>query len=114
MKKKYGNVVTEVDGIPFASKKEAHRYQELKLLEKAGKISELEIQKVFCLQSGFINKRNNKLVKPILYICDFFYYDKDNDCYVVEEVKGFKSKEYMLKKKLFLKKFGDTYEFKEI
>ena len=41
---KYRNVKTEVDGILFASKKEARRYSELKLLERAGEIAHLELQ----------------------------------------------------------------------
>src|SRR3990167_9782276 len=47
---KYGAQPTEVDGIRFASKKEAHRYAELKLLEKAGEIRDLELQPRFPLE----------------------------------------------------------------
>lgn len=48
---KYGAVRTEVDGHSFASKAEARRYQELRLLEKAGKIESLELQPVFVLHA---------------------------------------------------------------
>jgi hypothetical protein len=115
---KYGAKKTEIDAITFSSKKEARRYEDLKLLEKAGKIKELQLQKTFELQNAFVEKNPNgigsKLIRPITYVCDFFYYDNDKEWYVVEDVKGVKTEAYKLKKKMFLKKFGDSFEFLEI
>jgi hypothetical protein len=114
MKTKYKATKTKIDGIVFASKKEAKRYGELKLLATARRISELELQKSFELQPKFRDKRTKKIVRPIVYICDFFYWDRDVEAYIVEDVKGVKTDVYKLKKKLFLKKFGDAYIFREI
>jgi hypothetical protein len=114
---KYGSKKIIIDGITFDSKKEAKRYEELKLLEKARKIDSFELQKSFLLQEGFVEKKPNsigsKFIRPITYICDFFYYDKDKGWFVVEDVKGIKTEAYKLKKKLFLNKYGDSFEFLE-
>ena len=91
---KYKAKRTEIDGIKFASKKEATRYQELKLLEKAGEIKELELQPKFPM---VIN-----CAKICTYIADFKYYDNDLKDYVVEDVKGFRTQVYSLKKRLLL------------
>jgi hypothetical protein len=114
MKPKYKATKTKIDGIIFASKKEAKRYGELKLLASARRISELELQKSFELQPKFKDKRTKKTIRAIVYICDFFYWDRDAEAYVVEDVKGIKTDVYKLKKKLFLKKFGNAYLFREV
>jgi dsDNA-binding SOS-regulon protein len=64
---KYGAVRTEVDGISFASKKEARRYSELKLLERAGEIADLQLQPRFPLT---VNG-----VRVCTYVADFQYRD---------------------------------------
>lgn len=87
---KYKAIRTEVDGIMFASKKEARRYQDLKLLHKAGLISQLKLQPVY----PFI--LNEKVI--FKYIADFEYIQGKN--VVVEDVKGMKTPMYRLKKKL--------------
>ena len=56
---KYFNKKVIVDGIKFDSKKEANRFNELKLLKKAGIIKELELQKVFELQPKYINNKES-------------------------------------------------------
>jgi len=109
---KYGAKKTTVNGIIFDSKKEAKRYGELLLLEKAGDIKDLELQPVFILQKGFTHK--GKLVREIKYIADFKYYDRRAEAWVVEDVKGFRPAEYMIKKKIFLKLYGHIYEFNEV
>lgn len=95
---KFGNSKTVVDGIRFDSKLEAERYRELKLLEKAGAIKELELQPKFRLIPTF--RKNGKTYRGITYIADFAYYDKD-ERYIVEDVKGYKTKEYQIKRKMF-------------
>lgn len=99
-KSKYGNKKTIVDGIKFASKKEAARYQELKLLEKQKLISDLELQKVYEL------KVNGE--KICSYVADFVYLKKMEGYWepVFEDCKGFKTPEYKLKKKLMKAIYG--------
>lgn len=99
---KYNARKVLVDGHTFDSTKEAVRYQELKFLEKAGEIKELELQPKFVLQDDFIC--GGKGYREICYIADFMYTDKDGQK-VVEDVKGYKTDVYALKKKLFLKKY---------
>lgn len=99
---KYSAVKTEIDGVVFASKKEARRYQELKLLQKAKKIHMLELQPKFPI---VINK-----VKVCTYIADFEY--MENGFRIIEDVKGMKTPVYRLKKKLVQAVYG--IEVKEI
>jgi len=89
---KYGAIKTEVDGITFHSRKEAARYQELILRQKAGEITDLE------LQVSFPCAVNGKIICK--YIADFWYYDLQENCQVIEDVKGFKTPVYKIKKKL--------------
>jgi hypothetical protein len=87
---KYGNKPTEVDGIRFSSKREARRWQDLCLLEKAGQISKLERQVRFPIVIGKL--------KVTTYVADFTYLE--SGMLVVEDAKGMKTREYVLKKKL--------------
>lgn len=95
---KYHNRKTSVDGIRFDSKKEAKRYLELKILEKAGAIKDLRRQVPYVL----INK--SRYGRAIKYVADFVYYE-DNKL-VVEDVKGVKTPVYKLKKRLMAERFG--------
>jgi hypothetical protein len=99
---KYNAKKTTVDGITFDSKREAERYCELKLLQRAGEISELRLQVPFELQPGFTV--NGKKIRPIHYIADFMY--TQNGTHVVEDAKGHRTKEYMLKRKMFAYRYG--------
>jgi len=96
---KYRNVKTN----GYDSKKESVRANELKLLERAGHITELCEQVIFELQPSF--KCNGKTERAIKYIADFIYY-KDGD-FVVEDVKGFKTDVYKMKRKMLLFKYPD-------
>lgn len=109
---KYNAKKTIIDGIKFDSRKEARRYQELMLMQKAGVIKDLALQPNFLLQEKF--KYQGKTQRKIEYIADFMYWDCEKSCCVVEDVKGMKTDVYKLKKKLFLKKHGDQYNFLEI
>lgn len=107
---KYNNKKTQIDGITFDSEKEALRYAELKMLEKAGKITELERQKRFELQPAFCYQGHKQ--RAIFYVCDFFY--RQGDKYIIEDVKSPITKNnavYKLKKKMMLYR---GYEIKEI
>jgi hypothetical protein len=114
MRSKYGSVKFKYNGRVFDSKKEAKRYAELLLLRHANIIKELQLQKRFVLQQWFKDKWTQQRIREIVYICDFFYYDTVSENYVVEDVKGYKTELYKLKKKLFMKKFGDQFEFREV
>ena len=102
---KYHSRKTTIYGITFDSKREANRYCELRLLEMAGKIKYLRLQHQFVLQPPF--RKNGKTIRAITYVADFVYYDLERSKIVVEDVKGFKTKEYLLKKKMFEYKFPD-------
>ncbi len=101
-KSKYKAKKVVVDGITFDSKKEARRYSELKLLEKTDLIRDLELQKRYELQAKYKNGLG-KGIRKIEYVADFVYYDVKKDKVVVEDVKGYKTDIYKLKKKLFEK-----------
>lgn len=81
-----------IDGIVFDSAAEANRYWELKQLEKAGKIDFLQCQPVFCLEVNGIS--------ICMYIADFQYLDKDKLKVITEDVKGVRTREYRIKKRL--------------
>lgn len=108
---KYRNKKIVIDGIEFHSKKEGNRYKELKLLEKAGLIRELELQPAFLLIPTF--KKNGKTYRKTTYIADFKYFDIEQDKYIVEDTKGFRTELYKLKKKLFEYQYKDL-EIKEL
>ena len=113
---KYGNKKTPVQygdqTIVFDSKKEAARFEELIALQKAGEIIDIWIQYPFELQPGF--EVNGHKYRPITYIADFVYTRKDGS-YVVEDVKGFRTEVYKLKRKMFAYKYrGDGIEITEI
>ena len=134
---KYRNRRVTVDGISFDSVREAQRYRELKLLERSGKISGLELQKKFvlipaqygeCAQTQQEAPQTHGKGKPsqlpaksqstrhrqsvrrcvereCAYYADYFYCD-GNGNQVVEDVKGVRTKEYIVKRKLMLAVHG--------
>ena len=101
---KYRNKKTIVDGIKFDSIAESRRYRELKLLERQGIIKSLKLQPSFVLQPSF--KKNNKTIRAITYKADFSYLE--NNKTIVEDVKGYATKEFKLKEKMF------NYIYKEM
>ena len=106
---KYHNKKIEIDGIKFDSKKEGRRYKELKLLERSGLIFNLVLQVPFNLIESF--KYQGSTIRWIKYIADFTYL-KDGQQYV-EDVNGFKTDVYKLKKKMLLEKYGNDIYFIE-
>ena len=109
---KYGSKKVEVDGIVFDSKKEAKRYQELLLLEKAGEIEDLRRQVKYVLVPSQKDDRGKLIEREVSYIADFVYFDcRASEC-VVEDTKGFKTKDYIIKRKLLL--FVHGIRIKEI
>ena len=113
MASKFHSKKITVDGITFDSKKEYRRYCELALIEKAGQIQNLELQKVFELIPAQYEtferygKKGNRLKdgkscieKACVYKADFVY--TENGKIVVEDTKGFRTKDYIIKRKLML------------
>ena len=98
---KKGKASRTVNGHLFMSKKESLRYKELLELEKKGAISELELQPRFTLQIAFTDNDGNQHRK-IEYVADFKYLVGKDKQFTVEDVKGWKTEIYKLKKKLFL------------
>lgn len=105
---KYYSKKAIVDNIKFDSKKEANYYLKLKMLERAGAIKDLELQKEYILQDNF--KLNNKTIRKIKYKADFSYISTSDDKLHIVDVKGFKTEVYKLKKKLFEYKYGIEIE----
>lgn len=96
---KYGNRKIIRDGIEFDSIKECQRYCELKLMQRAGVISDLKMQVPFELIPA--QRIDGKVAeRAVNYIADFVYQEKGQT--VVEDTKGFKTKDYILKRKLML------------
>lgn len=106
---KYRNVKTVVDGIKFDSKREAARWQHLALLAKAGKIKNLTRQITFELVPAVV--LDGKKQRPVKYIADFAYED-EHGATVVEDSKGFKTPDYVIKRKMMRHVFD--IEVKEV
>ena len=100
---KYKNKKIQVDMYVFDSIAESRRYKELKLLERAGEITDLKLQPKFLLQESF--KKNGKTFRKIEYIADFQYIE--NNKIIVEDVKGMQTDVFKIKHKLFEKKYPD-------
>lgn len=100
---KYNNRVVQRDGMTFDSVKEYRRYCELALLERAGQITDLQRQVKFELIPS--QKIDGKVVEyPCSYVADFVY--MENGKKVVEDTKGYKTKDYIIKRKLMLREHG--------
>ena len=115
---KYGSRKVTRNGITYDSLKEYRRFCELSLLEKAGAITDLQRQVSFELipaqfediETGEFYKRGELKGKPktkrvcieqsVKYVADFVY--TENGKTVVEDTKGFKTKDYIIKRKLML------------
>ena len=109
---KYGNRKITFDGQTFDSKKEMRHYTELLLLEKAGKIKDLQRQVKFQLipaqrepdtigpKGG--HKPGKLIEREVSYVADFVYTDLQTGQTVVVDTKGFRTKEYTIKRKMML------------
>lgn len=109
---KYHSRKVRLDGMIFDSQMEARRYQELKLIERAGKIKDLVCQPKFSLIPT-IRREGHKTLRCTNYYADFKYIDCETGKEVVEDVKGFETDVYKLKKKLLLWRYPDL-DFREI
>ena len=100
---KYNAKKTIIDGITFASKKEALRYSELKLLQKAGIVKNFVCQPVYPLQDGY-KRSDGKRIRPINYVGDFFIVYTDGRM-ELEDVKGVETEVFKIKRKLLEAKY---------
>lgn len=101
---KYGNKKVELDGMIFDSKHEATRWIELKYMERAGLISNLVRQMPITLLPAQRNEKGKVIERPIKYVADFMY--EENGKQVIEDAKGVRTKEYIIKRKLMLWRYG--------
>lgn len=110
---KYHAKKTARGNIKFPSEHEAKRFDELMLLLKAGKISDLRLQEEFVLQEGYTDL-NGERVRPITYRADFTYseevrlpgVEEKQKIRVVEDAKGVRTPEYKIKRKMMQSKYG--------
>lgn len=124
---KYNSRKTLIDGIAFDSRKEATRYRELMLLQRAGQISNLRLQVRFELlpaqyaQTGEVYSKGPRKGQPkrgkcvesaVVYVADFMYNERGRT--IVEDTKGMRTKDYIIKRKLFRWRYGDQYDFREV
>lgn len=110
MRSKYGNKKAKHDGIVFDSRRERNRYIILSALQRAGEISDLRMQVTYELLPAIYEMEEKQLKtkvkkvqrcaqRAVHYIADFVYKDKEGN-EVVEDTKGMRTKEYLLKKKM--------------
>ena len=103
---KYGAQKTTVCGRTFDSRREAEVYLELLAQKQAGEIVRIGFQPSYTLLAGFKDNTGKKQ-KPITYTADFFVTFADGHSEVIE-VKGVKTRDYQLRKKLFLHMMRET------
>jgi len=105
-KGRYGNVKrVTIDGHKFASTREGTRYSELKLMERAGVINDLELQPRFPITIAGIEIRYARSNRHLTYIADFRYYDLERSKWVIEDTKmqsGHRTDVYKIKRALML------------
>lgn len=104
---KYRNQRTEIDGIKFDSKGEANRWCELKLMEKAGQITNLRRQIAWELipnQYAVVEGCRKCLERRVTYVADFVY--QRGGELIVEDYKGIQTEAFKIKKKLMLWRYG--------
>ena len=109
---KFHNKKVTLEGETFDSKREASRWLELKMLQRAGRISNLERQKKFVLIPAQYEpeitgprggkKKGRLLEREVAYIADFVYWDEEEKEFVIEDAKGVRTPEYVIKRKLLL------------
>lgn len=117
---KYGSTATTCNGIKFQSKKEARRYRQLLLMEKAGLVKDILLQKQYILiparfESYTIPGKRRPLArrrcveKQVAYYADFVYYDTASTTTVVNDTKSDATRKlstYVIKRKLMLSVYG--------
>lgn len=103
---KYHNKKITFKGQTFDSKKEYIRYNELLLFQRAGKIKDLQRQVKYVLIPSQKDENGRVVERECSYLADFVYFSHENGKVVVEDTKGIKTKEYIIKRKLMLYLLG--------
>ena len=119
---KYNAKRIELSGEVFQSKREARRWLELKNMESHGLISGLQRQKKFVLipaqyEPDTKGPRGGKikgklLEREVAYVADFVYFDEEEKDFVIEDTKGVRTKDYVIKRKLML--WLNGYQIREV
>lgn len=114
MRSKYHNKPLNIDGMHFDSRGEFERWQELRLLERVGEISNLRRQVAYELipaqyeppttDSKGRTRRGRLLERKCTYVADFVYQSGSKS--IVEDYKGVQTEVFKLKKKLMLWRYG--------
>ena len=99
---KYGAKKLIIDGETFDSRMEARRWRELRLIQRAGEIDGLQRQVKYVLIPAQRDGTGHVIERPVSYIADFVYRDARTGEQVVEDVKGARTKEYIIKRKLMM------------
>lgn len=99
---KYGNTQVTVGGIVFDSQKEAYRWCELQMLERGKAIRDLQRQVPYQLIPAQRDENGQLIERAVNYIADFVYTDCRTGKTIVEDTKGMKTKDYIIKRKLML------------
>lgn len=99
---KYGNRKVKIGGETFDSRRELQRWAELNILLRAKKIANLERQVKFELMPAQYGEDGKVIERECAYVADFVYDDLESGKYVVEDAKGFRTPEYIIKRKLML------------
>lgn len=94
---KYGAERATVGVEKFSSKREARRWADLQMLQRGGEIRNLRRQVKIALigKSDMIRTPTGRIAN---YVADFVYFDCHTGCEVIEDSKGFRTKDYLLKK----------------
>ena len=101
-----------IDGIVFDSKAESRRYQELRLMERAGVVSGIELQAEYVLVPPYTRQDGTKS-RGVRYLADFRYVETSTGRTVVEDVKGVATEAYRIKRTMLGWRFPDL-DFREI
>jgi len=106
---KYNNRKTTIDNITFDSQAEADHYLYLRVLQAAGEIDNLEIHPRYVILDGFNHVEDGKMVRerPIYYEADFSFDEKATGKSVVVDVKGMETQTWLIKRKLFLRRYPE-------
>lgn len=103
---KYGAKKVTYDGKTFDSQKEAQQYAELRLLERGKVIKDLRTQVRFVLIPAQRDESGKVIERAVTYVADFVYIDCKTGQTITIDTKGFKTKDYIIKRKLMLERFG--------
>lgn len=107
---KYHSRKVTLDGIEFDSHREARRYRDLSLLQRAGEISDLRTQVKYTLVPAQ-KKPSGGTERAVTYTADFVYRDKAGR-EIVEDAKGVRTQQYIIRRKLML--FVHGIEVREV